>query len=521
MSGTLFRARTTAMRFVSLLFALEWVWFVISPTLSVCSAQAAQAPTIRVEDREVVLPVEVVEEKMDPKGLLIGPGNTELPVSIAHSTEITGLSADSFHIFEDGLERGIKHLSFEENFEWEVNDNVGHHGEYSCTPAGIWGAPDEEEIKGLAPLSHEQFERGNTREFHTYLLTYVPPPSPEGSCHQILVRVDRKRAKVFAPNQYCNTRDPLSDPLRGTGLGNRLLKDGDSRQPGTLPLSVQAVTLPGLSSTCCRISISSQIPGSLLKRTWQGAHLETSIAILGLLYKDNEVVSRFSDIACSPPISDFGYNGPVPPNERKIPSPISEIRGFWENLVIPTSYRTQLEVPAGNYRLELALTDGEAFGRAEVSTTVEDSRKDALGISDIALSKRYRQAFVEPRAPTQAPQYVPLIFDGQEFTPTGDTHFKRGEQFMTYVEIYSSQLAHTPPPEFFLEMKVTDTKTGELRIGTGRRTVVPSGKSGTTIPVVWTIQIDKLPPSTYCLEAQASDSVGNKTTWRVASFTID
>lgn len=65
-----------------------------------------------------------------------------------------------------------------------------------------------------------------------------------------------------------------------------------------------------------------------------------------------------------------------------------------------------------------------------------------------------------------------------------------------------------------------DTKTGELRIGTEPRAVETSTRLGNTIPVVWTMEIDKLPPSTYRLEAQVSDSGGNKTSWRTASFVL-
>ena len=155
--------------------------------------------------------------------------------------------------------------------------------------------------------------------------------------------------------------------------------------------------------------------------------------------------------------------------------------------------------------------------------SVDDFRKSELAISGIALCKRYHTPSADERGPTRAPQYVPLMFDGQEFTPAGDTHFKRGEPLMTYLEIYNNSQTDTAgPPKLYLEMKVTDAKTGELKIGTGSRPVeLPSPSQNTAIPVVWTLAVDKLPVGTYRLQAQASDSAGHRTEWRETSFSVE
>jgi len=73
-----------------------------------------------------------------------------------------------------------------------------------------------------------------------------------------------------------------------------------------------------------------------------------------------------------------------------------------------------------------------------------------------------------------------------------------------------------------LEMKVWDTRTGELKIGTGLRSVGPATSSGNLlIPMVWTLAADSIPAGRYRLEAQASDSTGHRTEWRQTSFTIE
>jgi hypothetical protein len=487
---------------------LGTVGFLIGNLGTFCSAQTVQAPPIRVETHEVVLPVKVVEEKKDPKGLLTYPDGTFEHVYIAHSGEIKGLSAKSFHIFEGSIEQSIQHFSLEKDHLWVIQDNVGQHVEYSCTPTGIWGASDRKEIAVNLSL-----------ELHTYLLTYIPPPSPEGTCHRIMLKLDHKQATIFAPDQYCNMKEPLSDPVNGTDLGERLLNSLNSQPTESLPLSVQVTTFMG------RANISAQIPADLLKRSWHGNHLRTSIALLGLIYdKTNEIVSRFSDIACVPPESNVEWNGPLPPDKGHIPPLISQFMKYWEDLTVPTTYQTQLVLGPGNYRLELLLTDGEQFGRATASITVEDFSSGSLTISGIALCKRYHKPSPDERGPTRAPQYVPLMFDGMELMPTGDARFKKGEQLMTYVEIYGSELRAPAAPTLSMEMKVFDEKTGELKIGTGVRPVdspVRTDSQPPAIPIVWEMEVAKLPAGSYRLEAQASDSSGHKTPWRTASFSVE
>jgi hypothetical protein len=493
----------------AVLFVLSGL--VLGFAAGVSSARQQTSTPILVESREVVLPVEVVEERKDPKGILTGPNGEVLHIYIVHSDEIKGLSAKSFHIFDDGVEQGIQHFSVEKDLAWAAIDNAGVHVEYSCTPKGVWSGQDQEKTW-----------IDTSRQLHTYLLTYVPPSSREGTCHQIVLKVDHKHATIFAPHQYCNTKDPLSDPLNGTDFGNRLLDNANSLLPGNLPLSVKTSSFLGSSRTSYRINISAQIPANLLVRKWDGARLQTSIAILGLAYNKNGVlVSRFSDMACVPSKSIEGFNGPLPPNESDIPPPISALRKRWENQTMPTSYQTQLELAPGDYRLEFVLSDGEKFGRATVFVTVDDFAGSGLAISGIALCKRYRQVPVEPRPPTQAPQYIPLVSDGTEFTPAGDARFHKGEPFISFFEIYESQLDDTAATTH-LQVKITDVKTGEVKLDSGVEPLKLSiGRKNGSIPVVRTVSIEALSPGSYRLEAQVSDSEGHKTDWSGASFTVE
>ncbi len=465
----------------------------------ISSAQTDTSPVIKVESPEVVLPIRVIHEMKIEAWDWVGPDGESQHGPYMYSREVTGLSAKSMHIFDDGVEVKIQHFSVEKADGWVERDNIGHHLNYSCAPRGIWRGQDA---------------GAGDAWYHTYLVTYVPPPSPTGSCHRISVTVDRKGSRVFAPIQYCNTNDPLSDALKQTPLGNKLVAYADSKGSGDLPLTLQAVQFRGPSNTA-RINLSAELPANLLTRRWDrdGTHLVTSIAILGLVFdKNRTLVARFSDTACAP--GEEGYNGPLPSSANFMESS--------ERILIPSGYSTQLDIAPGDYDLEFLLTDGEKFGRADVSLAVDDFSSRALSMSGIALCKRYHKPSPDERGPTRAPQYVPLMFDGQEFTPAGNMHFKKGEQLMTYVEIYGSELRAPAAPKFYLEMKVTDEKTNELKIGTGiRRVDSPLRPDHSAIPVVWDMEVAKLPPGAYRLEVRASDSAGHKTPWRTASFAVE
>jgi len=517
------------------------VAFLTEATALLCSAQTARPLTIQVETREVVFPVLVLEERKGPEGTLVESNGKEFHAWMYETQEVAGLPAKSFRVFEDGVEQKIQHFSVEGSGDWLVKDNVGEYTERSWTPTGVWSGSD---IK-ITDEMKSYFSRYNTnsstptrvwtgsdikrtlpyrpRRSHVYLISYVPPGSPAGSCHQIALKVAKRHAKIFAPDQYCNTKNPLSDPLNGRDAGNGLLEYANSQLPNSTPLALQLASFSGPSGAS-RVTVSVDVPRDLVMRDLKGNQFLLSVALLGLVYdKNRTLVIRFSDAACPSPECGYGYEGAIPPSKAFIP----DLRGgetlIWGDLRVPRSYRTQLELEPGDYQIELVITDGENFGRAEASVSVDDFRKSELAISGIALCKRYHTPSADERGPTRAPQYVPLMFDGQEFTPAGDTHFKRGEPLMTYLEIYNnSQTDTAAPPKLYLEMKVTDAKTGDLEIGTGSRPVDSATSSANSaIPAVWTLAVDKLPPGTYRLQAQASDSAGHKTEWRETSFSVE
>jgi len=477
---------------------------VLSTEASVSLAQSEGPSAIRVESREVVVPVFVVD-KSDVQNLAL-PGQFGTPHYKEWDKEITGLSAKDFHVFEDGVEQQIQNVAVELPRVWEVHDSVSHHLESSCTPRGIWASPD------LSPKMH----LGSSLWLvHVYLVSYVPPPSSlEGSCHRIKVKVDHRNATVYARDEYCKRNNALYDQVDGTKLGERMEDYADSAKRGKFPVSVQVGSFFG-NSDAGRVNVAVEFPSNALGRVWNDVKLEATIAVLGLVYhKDKSLVARFSDIACHPSIFGDAYRGPVP-------VPIS-IRKEYEYQVIPSGYETQIDLPPGDYDLSLVVTDGEKFGRVEAPLRVDTFDRGYLAISGVVLCKRYHKVVDGPEEEARAPQYAPLVSRGLEFTPAGDTRYKKSDRLMTYFEIYEPRLGESGAVKLQFQMRVTDAKTGEVKAETGMRPVASGTRLGNPVIPVWEeIAIDKLPSGTYRLEVQASDSAGKSTVWRAASFTVE
>ena len=74
-----------------------------------------------------------------------------------------------------------------------------------------------------------------------YLIAYTRPESPEGSCHQIKITVNRRNAAVDARSEYCNTKHSPSDPLNGTDFGKLLESNLASAGDHKIELTILAI----------------------------------------------------------------------------------------------------------------------------------------------------------------------------------------------------------------------------------------------------------------------------------------
>ena len=402
---------TAMTKWNSLLYALLLAASAVCAPVPVAHAQSEGLPAIRVETREVMIPAYVLD-KTHTRRDSDSEGNT---IFIEEDQEITGLTARNFHVFEDGVEQHVQNVAVEPEPLWTVRDNVSHHGEYSSTPRGIWASPDA-----------AMFILGRTG-LHMYVVSYLPPPSPEGSCHRIKLKVDhRPKATVYAREEYCNVKHASSDPLNGMKVGKQMEGYADSAQGGKLPVSVQVGSFLG-EAEANRVAIAVEFPWRALKLESRTCQPDASVSLLGLVHKqDGTLATRFSDAAFSQKTLNFEFGPPECPGDN------------FEASNLPTRYETQIDLPPGDYDLKLVLTDGAKFGRVEMPLKVDNYDRNNLGISGVVLCKRFRQSV---DGPPLAPQYVPLVSKGIEFTVAGDTRFQKGEPLIAYFEVYEPQLA--------------------------------------------------------------------------------
>lgn len=472
-------------------------------------------------------------------------------------TEVQDLGPKDFRLFQDGAEQHI--VKMDAGAWWTlVRDNFGWHMQSSDTPRGIWSLSELGAIKRVPVIN---------RDFH--ILAYVPPTSTSG-CHSIHVEVDRPKLLVFARNQYCAGQTP-SDPLYGTAEAQKLERDLSSDKRGKIPLSLQAVAFFTAADNS-RVDISLQFPWQDLYRKWDTSNwtLYARIAILGVVRKaDGTVAARFSDLLYPPywptfdqggakyiawekssselagaiphqlsgaassrnlGSSDSAYGndtlaltfrnaaGEIAPDVAAIQTALNSSDPFW----MPTRYETQLDVPPGQYNLQVVLSDGWNIGRAEMPLTVEAHDAKQLALSSIALCKRLRDAAVaskEDVAANFAPQFVPLVSKGIQFIPAGDASFAQADPLYAYFEV--SEPPAQPSGKVTVQMRILDAGSSKVLANFAPLDTSPYQVAGSSLlRIARTVPIRQLPKGSYRLEVQATDSAGTATPWRSADFTI-
>ncbi len=268
---------------------------------ALCFAQDADLPRIRVEAREVTVPVLVLRQHESETSVTdfdVWPPKTETVGRKQWLETVKGLSARNFRVFEDGNEQKIKSVAVTELSTGGVRDNCHQHSEYALTPRGIWATPDlnpdllltlrtaEPGVDVITPFDVPYF---------FYLISYVPPRSPEGSCHRIEVKLARVQGKLYARNEYCTTNQPASDPLLESKHGKDLEVFLASSHAGSLPLSAQVGWSFG-DLAAARIHFSVDLPLKAFDARWDAANWIwiADISILGLVYEQSGALAAAS-----------------------------------------------------------------------------------------------------------------------------------------------------------------------------------------------------------------------------------
>ena len=384
----------------------------------------------------------------------------------------------------------------------------------------------------------------------------------------------RDRSPEFTrvrPQRILHWANPVR-PFKGTELGKELDRALASEKRGKIPLSVQAGTFY-TSGNKSRVDVSVQFPWKDLYRKWDTSNwtLYARIAVMGIVRRtDGSIAARFSDLlypsywptfdqggtkfiawekgtsqlsggiphqvngsSANLGSSDSSYGndtlaltfrnaaGVIKPDVTSIQVALDTSDPFW----IPTHYKTQLDLPPGEYKLQVVLSDGWSLGLAEMPLTLAPYDRKELAMSSVVLCKRLRDAAVavkEAAAANFAPQYLPLVSKGIEFGPAGDASFAKDSQFFAYFEVYEPLLAQEPATSVKVQMRIlgSGTNTVKTEFAPLDAASYKDPESG-VFRVARTIPIRELPKGAYRLEVRAQDSAGEITDWHGGDFTVE
>jgi hypothetical protein len=467
----------------------------------------AQGP-IRVESRQVLVPTVVFDKKLYT---LIDKKDRKHSLSylIAHdphfwdSIAIRTLTAKDFYLYEDGQEQRILSVALEAPIFSIVDDNLGKHPESIGTGGGRWTYPDLANAEASLWFPWPQ-----------YVIAYVAPPSPPGGCHQIRVDVGRHNLVVWSRSEYCNTPKPAADPLNGTEFGKQMEEDLESGEPGKIDLKLQAVALYGVEETA-RVNIRLEFPWKSLRHEFNDDTLNATIGSAGMIYnRDGSIAARFSDFACC----DYGNS-----NKPSSTAQGSENRYDRDTSMIPDGYETEIDLPPGEYEIQVVISDGEKFGRQQMPLVVKRPDEKQTSISDVALCRRVRKIPTEVQdVPAKmAGSYVPLVSKGVEFTPTANLFFKRNEMLYAYFEVFDLQNSAQTTTKLKAQLIIVDAKTGNVKIEFEPVDAARYVQAGSwLVRIARGIDLNNLQQGEYQLLVRATDSAGTYTEWHTATFVI-
>jgi VWFA-related protein len=347
-------------------------------------------------------------------------------------------------------------------------------------------------LGGLEKIGREQ------NEF--YLLGYVPPPSPEGGCHVLKVKLDRGGMEVRSRPTYCNIKS--NNVLEGTPVEKQLEARAAGSQAGSLQGAFQLpyfYTAPNVA----RVDLAMEIPSSGVQFNKEKGKYHASLNVLGIAYKpDGSVGAKFSDTV-------------------NLDLEKDEVKEFTKQ---PYLYQNQFDTAAGDYKLTLVVSSGgDAFGKFEKDLKVDpyDGKQFSLGgvvltnsvqrVSDSSTSMD--SVLLEDR--------TPLVVKGLQITPSASNRFKKTDNVDLYTEIYEPMLTSPNPPVVSAGYGVLERATGKLMYKTNAvRLDDFIIKGSPTIPVGMSIKVKDLPPGGYSLVMMAVDSAGHHAANRTIDFDV-
>jgi hypothetical protein len=466
-----------------------------------------EALAIRVESRLVIVPVMwgsyIYCNQTHNKDLLKcswdGATNDQVSRAAFMNREFSGpddlglLSLKDLHVFEDGKEQNIIRTEKANRFNEVVGDNLGSHVEASLVPTGIWSTSD----MAAAPSEYSKLCCGY------YQIAYSPSITTEGSCHSIQI-TGPHASKLLYRKEYCFVTHSTADQLNGTSEDKKLEGYLAAGKPGSIRPRMQASVFAGAAGKA-RVDVDVELPFEQVKsKGVKGWALPIDVLILAL-GKDGQVAARHSEL--------------VPADKDAVSNPNLSLD--WASISFTfVRYDAQIELPPGEYKLELAYSHGPDFGIAQTPLTVDNYDGSEFAISSIALCKRVRAAGEKP----VAKEFVPLVAGSNEYTPATYTDFSNGDSLTAYFELYEPTIGQ-PQQGLHVNytMRIRNEQNGAavLEKVENADSWVQPGKPAIPIAVEVELSQLNLAPGKYRLEIQGTDSAGRSTPLRTAHYWIN
>ncbi|HEY1963432.1 MAG TPA: hypothetical protein VGG59_00810, partial [Acidobacteriaceae bacterium] len=244
-------------------------------------------------------------------------------------------------------------------------------------------------LGGLEKIGREQSE--------FYILGYVPPETPEGSCHTLKVKLNRGGMNVRSRSGYCNAR--TVNPLDGKPLEKQLELHAAGASAGSIHGALQVpyfYTAPNVA----RVNLAMEIPADALNFNKDKGKYHANVNILGIAYKDDgSVGARFNDTV-------------------NLDLEKDEWKEFTKN---PYRYQNQFDASPGTYKLTVVLSGGgDTFGKFESPLQIDSYDGQHFSLGGVALTNSPTRISDIPSGLDSAllEDRTPLVVKGMQILPS-------------------------------------------------------------------------------------------------------
>src|SRR6266446_1151775 len=347
-------------------------------------------------------------------------------------------------------------------------------------------------LGGLDRIGREQ------NEF--YILGYVPTDTPEGSCHTLMVKLNRGGLNVRSRSGYCNTRS--TNVLEGKPLEKQLESRATSSQPGSIHGVLQAPYFYTAPETA-RVNLAMEIPSDSFQFNKEKGKYHANLNVLGIAYRaDGTIGARFSDTV----------NMDLEKDEWK------------EFSKLPYRYENQFDATPGTYKLAVVLSaGGDAFGKFESPLAIDPYDGKHFSLSGLALTNSAQRLNDIPSGLDSVllEDRTPLVVKGLQIVPSGSNRFKHTDNVVLYTEIYEPLLTSATPPIVGMAYRIFERSTNKEMFFTQLvRADEYIQRGNPVLPIGMEVKVEDLKPGSYRLVMQAVDSVNNHAPDRSVDFDI-